>query len=713
MASAPKPHWPSLRERQSIARSAPRAQSSTAEQPFWEDRRGTSHPGTALSASNVAADVEGSSPLCEACRHYWTGAKQPNINYKHIRLLSTLQRTAADGCRFCELVRRKLLAGFGKERIGEELGLQLKVTPASTGERQVVVASFSVLKQTGEASDAASISLSLDQVLHTSPSVVFDGKGDSSNGEFETLSLVEKLLQQCTMLHKECRVKSAAEMFLPERLIDVESARDGIMRLVDSREIGKGENSYIIVTDDRGSKNPLDLQNAVKIAQWCKVKYIWIESLCVREMSRQDPKDGFETEQINKKDIFRQSFLTISIATTASQPARGSRRPVLGHSVLPMEPILLHCPWLQPTNVSSKNGDGSSESHFYQCGSKRLFKDNIEHPLLQMRGKALQERLLSARVLHIGAQHLFWECRELTACDAYPNGIPKCFNSDMEIQLRDVAEANVETWNRLVTTQPRSHFGSSSEMISIFLGIAEVFRRTINDEYVAGLWRSYLPFQLCWAVSGANDDADNRPPDPESLLSPSWSWLSSSRPVFWPMYPGQLDYSSSNSRLVKLLDVSNSFPRATNSDAPRRAEITVNGLIYPGVLEPQATRSTTNGNCSVRLSGLPRLRKPLVGYLDQAESIGAENVILLLLITDKHSVNVGGLILSLDMAGGTEMSVFERSLAKYCRLGYFQGAQHIKELMDDRIDRKSDGPVPKTGENTMFGRAKWSTCTLI
>ncbi|MCJ1388639.1 hypothetical protein MMC18_001487 [Xylographa bjoerkii] len=712
MTSGSKARWPSLRERQSLARSTPRPQSSS-EQPFWEDREGTSHAErTARSASNVAADDKGCSPLCEACRHFWTDARQPSISYKHIRLRSTLQGAAADGCCFCELVRRKLVEGLGEDQVGEELGLQLKVRPASTGEWHVVEASFSVLGQTPEAGAAASISLLLNHVPHTSPFSVLDDKRDSSNGKIETRTLVEKWFQQCTTSHKACRCESTVEELLPRRLLDVESAKDGTMRLVDSREICGSGNSYIIVTDDRGSKKPMDLQNAVKVAEWCKVKYLWIESLCVKNIITHDPGGGFEKEQINRNDIFRHSFLTIS-TTTTSRAAQDSHGPLLGRTVLPMEPVLLHCSWLQPTKGGLEDSDHSSESQFYQCGSKSLLKDNIKHPLFQKRGKALQEHLLSARVLHFGAQHLFWECRELTACDAYPSGIPVCFNSDIEIQLRDVAEADVETWNRLVTTQPPSHFGSSSEMNSIFCGIAEVFSRKINDEYVAGLWRGYLPFQLCWAVSGATDDADSRPSDPKSLLFPTWSWLSVSRPVFWPMDPEQLDYSSSNSRLVKLLDVSNPSLQATNSDVPRRAEITINGLIYPGVLEPRSTPSTTNGNCSVRLDGLPRLRKPLVGYLDQAESIGDENVILLLLITDKYSLNVGGLILSLDMARGVEMNVFERSLAKYRRLGYFQGAQHVKELMDDRIDRRSNGPVPKTGKNTMFSRAKWSTCTLI
>ena len=480
------------------------------------------------------------------------------------------------------------------------------------------------------------------------------------------------------------------------------------MRLVDSHELHDTEHAYIVVTHDPDSESPLDLQDVVKVAEWCKIKYLWIESLCVTK----DPNGGFKEDQLDKNAVLRNSFLTIS-KIAASQTPQGLYGSHRGGSVHSVEPLLLHCPWPQLNAGELENRAGSSDSQLYHCGSTSLLKDNIAHPLLKKQGKALRERLLSAKVLHCGAPQVFWECRELSACEAYPGGIPNCFNSGKEIRLRDLSDISVDTWNRIVTTCPRSHFEGSMEMESIFSDIAEVFSRKIDDEYVAGLWRSCLPFQLCWAVSEERFEDNTGSPQYMNTPTPTWSWLSTYGRVVWPMNPEQLDYRSSDSRLVKVLDVSSPARPATQASGPREIEITVNGLIHPGVLEPQSTPAALKGNCSVRLDGLPRLRKALVGILDQPDNIGAEDVVLLPLVTDKYSLNVGGLILGLDVKKEIEMNLFERSLTKYRRLGYFEGAQHVKELVDDRIDRKCDGPFPKTGENPMFSRAKWSTCTLI
>ena len=164
MASDSKPRWPSLHERQSTAQKSPRPQ-SIPQKPFWEDRPAFPHSKlTTRAASSVFSVVEGCSPLCEACRHFWAEDKQLNFSYNHIRLLATLQRAADDGCRFCALVRSKLVAACSKDQMGEELGLQLKVRPASTREHLLVEGSYTVLKHSLISVGAASISLALNQM---------------------------------------------------------------------------------------------------------------------------------------------------------------------------------------------------------------------------------------------------------------------------------------------------------------------------------------------------------------------------------------------------------------------------------------------------------------------------------------------------------------------------------------------------------------------
>ena len=44
---------------------------------------------------------------------------------------------------------------------------------------------------------------------------------------------------------------------------------------------------------------------------------------------------------------------------------------------------------------------------------------------LNARGWIFQERLLSRRMLHYGRDQLYWECRELIACETYPESVPQ------------------------------------------------------------------------------------------------------------------------------------------------------------------------------------------------------------------------------------------------------------------------------------------------
>ena len=49
---------------------------------------------------------------------------------------------------------------------------------------------------------------------------------------------------------------------------------------------------------------------------------------------------------------------------------------------------------------------------------------------INRRGWVLQERLLSHRILHFG-QQVFWECRQLLACETFPEGLPKTIPKTM------------------------------------------------------------------------------------------------------------------------------------------------------------------------------------------------------------------------------------------------------------------------------------------
>jgi hypothetical protein len=61
---------------------------------------------------------------------------------------------------------------------------------------------------------------------------------------------------------------------------------------------------------------------------------------------------------------------------------------------------------------------------YYYCIEDFITSDITSAPLMH-RAWVYQELLLSARILHLGSRQVFWECKELEACETFPNGVPQ------------------------------------------------------------------------------------------------------------------------------------------------------------------------------------------------------------------------------------------------------------------------------------------------
>ena len=82
-----------------------------------------------------------------------------------------------------------------------------------------------------------------------------------------------------------------------------------------------------------------------------------------------------------------------------------------------------------------------------------------------------------------------------------------------------------ETWGKLVTRYSICELTVPTDKVVAISGVAKRMREMIQDEYVVGMWRRSLPYQLLWTV---------RPPPKAKHItsshaiyrSPSFSWLS-------------------------------------------------------------------------------------------------------------------------------------------------------------------------------------------
>jgi hypothetical protein len=128
---------------------------------------------------------------------------------------------------------------------------------------------------------------------------------------------------------------------------------------------------------------PQTFKDAVTITRRLGISYLWIDSLCII----QDKTTDWLKESTRMKDYYRNSFLTISALSSTD-----SHHGILSPRIAPQEVRLT-----------------SSSNLFIRPRTPNLREIFTEAPLNQ-RAWALQERLLSTRVVHYGSSELFWEC---------------------------------------------------------------------------------------------------------------------------------------------------------------------------------------------------------------------------------------------------------------------------------------------------------------
>ncbi|KAF4945964.1 hypothetical protein FGADI_11537 [Fusarium gaditjirri] len=192
------------------------------------------------------------------------------------------------------------------------------------------------------------------------------------------------------------------------------------------------------------------------------------------------------------------------------------------------------------------------------------FVDYITMPKepLSGRGWTLQERVLSHRVLHYSNQQMLFECNEAFRGEdglflqARFDTIHKKRNErditaiDQEIQRSIYKDALLKSWYRLVRLYAQRHLSVPSDKLPAVSGLASVFAERLDDQYLAGLWRSDLVVGLCWQGPkyGCRRVREYR--------APSWSWASVDGSV-------SVDIPYTHSILAKIVDAE-ATPKGAN-----------------------------------------------------------------------------------------------------------------------------------------------------
>ncbi|KAF3768061.1 HET-domain-containing protein, partial [Cryphonectria parasitica EP155] len=348
-------------------------------------------------------------------------------------------------------------------------------------------------------------------------------------------------VENCRSNHKTCRDLHQTG-WLPKRLVDLENYGDGQVRVVLSSALpGNQDVRYLALSHcwgrtpflvlDEGHEELFangvlvtslaqNFQDALFATGKLGFRYIWIDSLCIIQGSRDDWMQ--QAPLMNK--VYRNASLTL--CATASPDAHGgffcNREPAF---------VRPH-PFTLRTEAEGLVEGLLIKSDFWETDIRRA-------PLNQ-RAWVVQERLLAPRSLCFGQNQLFWECQELQACEVFPNGIPKEFISD--IQHPDTIDATYadpeldtmrwydspyQVWDEILQLYSSCALTQGGDKLVAISGIAKDLAVYLDDEYLAGLWRAKLVDGLLWRVerdemTGAYIPAKR----PQRYRAPTWSWAS-------------------------------------------------------------------------------------------------------------------------------------------------------------------------------------------
>jgi hypothetical protein len=331
----------------------------------------------------------------------------------------------------------------------------------------------------------------------------------------DILNRVDPWIQDCTENHQNCRCTPwSISNEPPTRLIDVgppDGSRDPYLFIppnstrlqgdaqseestVNLRYIalsycwGTSENFRTTTSTltERIENIPWDgipetIKDAILITRRLGVRYLWVDALCII----QDSGDDWKVESSRMKDVYGGAFLTISAALSPNVHHGISRQTIL----------------VQPGNA----------------GPGRSFA--LQADPLYSRAWALQERLLSRRLLIFGSDQIYWECQ--SSQDSEDGILPS-----RVISLRLPSRLSSVDWEHIVRDYTCRSLTCGSDKLPALSGLAQVYHQATQHDYIAGLWIQTLIPGLLWRLKHLLFGKKVKTARSSIYRAPSWSWAS-------------------------------------------------------------------------------------------------------------------------------------------------------------------------------------------
>jgi hypothetical protein len=277
-------------------------------------------------------------------------------------------------------------------------------------------------------------------------------------------------------------------------------------------------------------------RDAILVTRSLGFKYLWIDSLCII----QDLKEDWIREAAKMADVYENSACTIAAAgeaTVSGEDAFIAQNPLIQN----------YCKvaglWEDGLHVSPPTSglEGTNKSPLFQ------------HDDLLSRGWVYQERMLSRKIIFFGDREVQWSCQYGEASEEEPDGkssdeifgalvSEEQMNANWDTtrsynmrnisafnQLRqgsfDILNANGTyehsiAWYKIISEYSGCKLSREEDRLIAMSGLAQRIQAKTGWQYLAGLWRQSLLYDMLWYRIGK---ANRRG---ESYIAPTWSWAS-------------------------------------------------------------------------------------------------------------------------------------------------------------------------------------------
>lgn len=355
----------------------------------------------------------------------------------------------------------------------------------------------------------------------------------------EVYANVKTFISRCVSSHKACKIPSIG--FVPSRLLEVSPGSDPThIRLVETTSDGQKTwacLSYVWGGEQRHKTTmriraeylkgicldilPQTIKDAVSVCRGLGIAYLWIDSFCIV----QDDEADKAREIPQMALIYRHALLTIAASCA--------------HTV--DEGFLHHVPPLcyerfPPTGLRFRNRRGR-ESKVAIMTENRFYL-NIHHQKepIDARAWALQEQLLSPRLLSYASHGPRWSCRCLLQnVNGHPDRtfLPRDFHRDACVDDGQnwpcIPGWEMPDWEFIVELySPRQATLHYDKLVALSAVARTYSENSLSSAawkergtYLAGIWEKSLPSSLLWRVQ-----TDDIRPRPLEYRAPSWSWAS-------------------------------------------------------------------------------------------------------------------------------------------------------------------------------------------